>query len=533
MPQALAAITTVALALSSQDAGPPQPPVLLRLSTLGPAAWRSRLGPTNLGAMFASAQAEALLRPLIDRADAALRERRGDAAAFAVERARLLDYAGAVQLVVWLEQAEDALHSPRWSAALVVEPDGHTELAALAPGLTAWLARALAPDHTPFRWRDLQLVPPQLREGRLVAVHAAPEDTAAAQQRAAVMRCEPLARTGAGSVLAIELVLHPAMRLLPDRPVDRGWVEALVGPATRALTLELGSAGPQVAVDLSLGFAAGDRGLAAGLFPVRAGVPDLDWLLPPATVAYRTGRADFAALWLALERAAAAATDREVEELRAGASKALGLDVGRALMAKIGDETLLLWWTHPDDHADHSLLADACVVARLRDEAAFCASLRTLLPRVDANIHMTDEDGVLWVERTGALTTPDLCLGAGHGVVAIACGSDANDRVGEVLGRAAAARGPHPQKAVAAPAAAPPGWNSRGSADVTTLIERQLGSLLTLARLGSGGFVQLPRTAAVAQEFAHWLPLLRRHELTTVTTLAGTTADAWRFRCLW
>ena len=158
------------------------PPELLRLSIVGPAGWRSRLQPTNLGSMLASAAAETIWRGYAERVDAALRSVRGADEAFRRERARLLDYGGTLHVVAWLEQAEDALNVPRWSAALVAEPDGHTDLEAMAVESKAWLERA--GDRASNAWRDMRVSTPRCHEGRLLLVFAGDDDRAAATLRA-------------------------------------------------------------------------------------------------------------------------------------------------------------------------------------------------------------------------------------------------------------------------------------------------------------------------------------------------------------
>ncbi|HZN38017.1 MAG TPA: hypothetical protein VFD82_04395 [Planctomycetota bacterium] len=62
------------------------PPVVLRVQVLGPAGWRARLGPTNLGTMLATEAAERIWRRYADAVDGAMRGAQGDAAAFARAR---------------------------------------------------------------------------------------------------------------------------------------------------------------------------------------------------------------------------------------------------------------------------------------------------------------------------------------------------------------------------------------------------------------------------------------------------------------
>jgi hypothetical protein len=520
-----ALLATAALSLAQAAVVPPPPPVLAHLATLGPAAWRARLGPTNLGAMLASADAEAIWRGHVDAIDASLRAARGDAAAFVRERARLFDYAGAIHVVVWLEQQEDALHAARWSLAVVAEADGHTDLAALADECSGWLGRALGRDGAAPAWSDLELTPPALHNGRVVAVRASRDDTDAVLARAAAM---PLAAPPHPVAFRLDLELQTMLGLLRDRPAERDWCAALLGPATQRLTLQLGCAGPQVAIDVMLAFGSGDRGVSAGLFPVRAGVPELGWLLPPQTVAHRAGRADFAALWRAIESAESARLEIEPAAAAPHTQKALGLDVGKAVAAHLGDSALLLWRTGADD--DHSLFGDACLVVPLRDEAAFVAGLKQLLPQFRWRLS-EGNDGVVWFDRWAVLWEPECTLAIGNDVACFAIGPKGRDNITACLERAN--EGKPTGKPVEPVPGAPAGWNGAGRIDVTTLVARHLGNMLPILRSLLAVRGKVPKTEALAHEVERWLPLLRRHELATATTLAGTTKAQWQFRFLW
>lgn len=509
-------VTAAASMLPAQQPAP----LLLQVTTLGPAAWRARLGPTSFGSMLASQQAEVIWREYADAVDAALQRARGEDEAFGRERARLLGYDGQVQVVAWLEQAEDALHLPRWSAALIAEPDGHTDLAAMADECRGWLDRLGDAASTP--WRDLRLSAPQLDKGRMIAVLASAEDAAAAWQRARAWRCEPLAPP---AVLRAQFELQPALGLLRDRAVERDLFAALLGPATQRCRVQLGSSGPQLCLDTTVDFGAGDRGVTAGLWPQRQGVPDLDWLVPADGIAAgRVGRADFAALWRGIVVAWAAAADVAVPAFQQRLQRAYDCDIGADVAACLGDETLLLWWRSDAAAADATLLANACLVVPMRDEKALMSKAGALLQRLGA-LAMPDDDGVLWADLP-ALGSGTLALG--FGVVCLAFGEQARLHIDAVLDRAA--RGRRRAEAAPLPAAAPPGCNGRGSLDVVNLLAGHLGGVLDLGRsLG----LQLPHTGELAAEIERWRPLLRAQRLGEATTLVGTTAAAWQARILW
>jgi hypothetical protein len=502
---------------------PTAPPAILCMRTFGPAAWRARLGPTNLGSMLASGQAEAIWRSYVDAAAASFRDERRDEVAFAREWARALDYAGAIAVVVWLEQAEDALHPARWSMAIVAGPDGQTDLAALAAQSAGWLGDILGKEQG-RHWRDLTLVPPRVCDGRIVAVLACPEDVDAAIARAVTLRPPTLATP---SVLNVEIDAHEALGLARDRPEDRDWWRALIGDATQHVTLELGRAGPQVALDTGLEFTAGDRGMLGALCPMRKGVPAMEWLIPEGTSAHMTGHVDFAALWHAAVAADAQLRDMDLDTARKRWAKDLGLDVATDLAAHCTGDAMLLWQASAPEDKDHSLLGNLCIVVPLRDEPAAVAGIKALLPRLGRWARV--KQGVLLAEQEGVLWRPALCLGIANGVACLAVGSNGREHVLAVIDRAAG--GPPRTNPRAAEPAAPTGWNGAGRIDVEIMLSRHLANLGRLLRALTGASVHLsPHTA---REANRWLPLLRQYGLAAATRLSGATPTTWRQRVLW
>lgn len=214
----------LAAALASQS----PPPELLRLSIAGPATWQARLRPTNLGSLLASAAAERIWRGYVEGVDSALRAVRQADDAFVRERAHLLAYGGTLHVVAWLEQAETALQVPRWSAALIAEPDGHSDLPAMAKVCEAWFARL--GEEMSNAWRDVAPGPAELVDGRLVVVFAGEDDRAGAAARARAFAAKKL---DPRDVLRLELEVTPTLGLLRDREWERGLVGDVLGAATR------------------------------------------------------------------------------------------------------------------------------------------------------------------------------------------------------------------------------------------------------------------------------------------------------------
>jgi len=521
----LAAVLALHVAASAQTPPPVPagPPAILCLRTFGPAAWRARLGPTNLGTMLASAQAEAIWRSYVNAAEASLRRSRRDEEAFAREWARALDYAGAIAIVVWLEQAEDALHAARWSMAIVAEPDGQTDLTALAAESAGWLGDIFGKERG-RHWRDLTLVPPQVRDGRVVAVVAGPEDADAAVVRAVALRPPAPA---APSVLHVEIDVPEALGLARDRPQDRDWLRALIGKATQRVTFDLGCAGPQLALDTEVAFTAGDRGLLGGLFAMGKGVPALEWLIPEGTAAHMTGHVDFPALWRAAVAAEAEQREIDFDTMRNRSARDLGLDVATDLAAHLADDVLLLWQAAAPEQKDHSLLGTLCIVVPLRDEPEVIAGLKTLLSKLGYRASV--ERGVLMAEQAGVLWRPALCLGIANGVACLAVGRDGRQQVLAVIDGAAG--GPPRTSSRPPEPAAPIGWNGAGRIDVTVMLGRHLASLGRLLCAFTGA--KVPRPDFLASEAERWLPLLQQHGLAAATRLSGATPTTWRQRVLW
>ncbi|HEX5052660.1 MAG TPA: hypothetical protein VFZ65_12865 [Planctomycetota bacterium] len=513
--------TLLALAALSLPA-PAQPPapVLAELTVAGPVAWRSRLGPTNLGTMLASAQAESIWRGYVDAVDATLRAARGADQEFLAERTRLLDYGGEVHVVAWLDQAEDAVHLPRWSAAVIAGPDGHSDLAAMAAQCNAWLVRAGASAAT--RWLQLELSPPRLHDGRLIAVLASAEDLEAATRRAQRFVCRAL---DANSVLRLEVAPQAALGLLRDRASERDVVAALIGPACARATLAIGSVGPRLVVDCSFAFGAGGRGVLRGLLPAHAKVVDLATLVPEGTATHYAWPVDLPAMWQGVVEVLAAATERGVPAMHERLVQWFGCDLGKDVWPLLEPEVLLLWRRLDAAEADDpDLLANACFVARVRDEAALVEAAGPVLRRAGAT-YQVGEDGVLWSEDG------DYSLRIGFGIACVAFGARGHAQCEAVLDRAAAPR--RRRAAAQHPPGAPAGWNAEGRMDVTTLVARDLYGSLRWLLFAFGGAQHLPEVLELQKEAARWLPVLREHRLDSAQTLGGVTERGWQLRILW
>ncbi len=501
------------LALATVAVAQAPPPVMLHLTVAGPAAWRARLGPTNVGTMLATSQAEAIWRGQIDKVDRALRPAHERAAGGAAARPRFFDYAGEVQLVVWLEQAEDALHLRRWSAAMIVGSDGRTDLATMVAEGDEWLARTGAAAVP--RWLEMQVQPPVQHDRRIVVTMACAEDDAAVAARAVAFTGRPLG----DAVLRLDLEVPTVLGTLRDRPSEREFVAALLGPGTQRATLEVGHVGPQVAIDLCVTFGGDGRGVLSGLLPAARETPHLLRFVPDDTATHYAWRIDAPEFWKRAIDAAAIAADMEPKVLHERLSKQCGVDVAKQVMALLSAEALLLWRAAGEHDDASGLFANLCLVVPVSDEAALIEAARTALTGAGKR-PVLDDGGVLRCDTVFA------SLAIGHGIACVAFGTRGAAHRDAVIEHAAAGRRPD---APAVPSqGAPKGCNGRGRIDVATLFERDLHLRWLPIAITDRGNV-----ARIAGEATRWLPLLREHGLADASTLGGVTTDAWRLRILW
>src|SRR5262252_5939953 len=113
----------------------PAPAPVYELTVVGPAGWRLRFAPTNVGSLLESETGHAMWQPVVAQLDAFVQSAFGDAAAYAAARQRLLDYAGEVHLLMWFNQRGETDPPDPPEGGLVFGPDGKTDLDKLAAEL--------------------------------------------------------------------------------------------------------------------------------------------------------------------------------------------------------------------------------------------------------------------------------------------------------------------------------------------------------------------------------------------------------------
>ena len=495
------------------------PAEMLRLSIAGPATWRARLQPTNLGSMLSSAAAERIWHGYVDAVDRTLRTVRKADEAFAQERTRLLDYGGTLHVVTWLEQAEDALHVPRWSAALVAEPDGHSDLSAMAGACEAWFARV--GERASNAWRDVAPGPAQLVDGRLVVVFAGDDDRAPATARAHAFVGKKL---DPRDVLRLELEVPPTLGLLRDREWERGLVGDLLGAATQRLALTIGAFGPQVAFTVTAEFGDGVRGALGCVAPPRDGVPDLHSLVPDGTATWLSWQIDASAGYATFVRVLAGLSNRDEPRVAADLRRAHGIDVMREALPLLGSEALLLWPEAAAVAADLLPESEFCLLVPVRDEQALRAVAVGLAPRLGANEITAGEDAFVcqW-PGAGQLRLADgmLCL-TGQAVP-----PEFLERLWEHVARW------RPGKGFDRGA----GVTGSGRVDVARFAVHELYADLYAMRVlflpGRAGDLQLPPVGKVAEELDRWLPMLRQHQLGDAAVELRTWPAKSQLRVAW
>lgn len=469
-------------------------PRLLHLRIAGPAAWQSRLAPTDVGGMFASQQAEPLWRPWVERLEQAVRSVRGDDAAHAAERERVLGYSGTVHLVSWLEQAEDGVHVPRWSLALIAEPDGKTDMEAVAAIARNWTERLGG--RASNAWRELEASPARVHDGRVLLVLASAEDAAAATRRAESLTLDPLGRN---EVVRGELGIEAALGLLRDRAFERWFVRELVGQATQRVEFVLGAAGPRVQAEVAVRFGDGPRGLP-GAFGMRP-TTSLRARVPAGSRTHVALGIDAAAVWETIVAARAEALETTVEEQSRRLQKQLGCDLAKELFAQFETGAVLSWRARSlDEGVDGSLLADACIVLPLRAGADVRKPTLDLLRWIGV-VPGEDPDGVVTGDFAGVLH-----IAVGFGVACLAVGAQRERQVEDVLAFAAE-RGTGAGQDVAGAA------ELGGSLDVASTVVRDVYAWTRAFATVAVSTEEWPSVQTVAQEARAWKGLLREHGL--------------------
>jgi hypothetical protein len=546
-PAPFLCLALLAPALAQTEAAAVAPHV--RIESVGPAGWRTRFAPTNLGSLLESQQGRKLWQPGLGPLLAFWRQLADSDAEHAAARQRLLDYGGRIRLAIWLQPGEFANQGP-FAAALVLEGDGHTDLAALAQDVQRlqgqldgeWRDEEL--DGLPLRVLaadEDRMSAPIVGEHHLLCVAAEAADFAAALANArafaGVVDGKPPAT--AAPALRIEVALPAlvaqAQPAADDAAAARQWAtwQALGVECLGVATLTLATAGPHLQLELAQQFLDAPRGLFAALCRTATAVPGLRRLLPADRSSWRVGRIDWLALYDAIE-AIAATNGLDRPELRQELHDALGVELRDDLLVHLTDEALLLGWQLDDpDRLDRTPWS---LALRLRDRAAFEPNLETALAHAKPMLsrEATIEQGDAKLHRYGALGY-DLWFATGGDLFVVAGGADAEARLAALF---AAARTPAEDQAPPLPAAhaalqrhLPPGLHGIGQGDLDSLAAIPVTWWLD----GLSGLLPWPQAPAEVDAASQqaWRGLLATHGLDMVRTATGYAERTWRWRLFW
>jgi hypothetical protein len=387
---------------------PATTPPLVRIDALGPAAWRGRFLPTNLGSLLASAEGEKLLRPLIDEFDALWAKAAG--AEQQAARARFLEFGGRVRVGLWADTVVDK--RPSMYGVLAIENARPPEAEAIVADLTRWLQ--ILPERTEqeigeqkftiARNDDVVCTVPKLMDGRVVALFAErANELAAAGRQGLPWLAAPV--PAPAPPVALRMSVDLARVLAFDSGPAREPEFTPLGFASLAeLVFTLTVDGPHVRADIELGFKAGERGLFAALFPERAGVPALGDLVPEGTTGWKVGRCDALALWRAGMCASAVGRGKSEETVLADAkTECNGVDVGAQILGLLRDEVLVAWRDVSTEVPGGKRLS-LCLAMPTTDEKAVRAAMAQMVATSDMEV--SEADGV-WraMEDAGWLFT--------------------------------------------------------------------------------------------------------------------------------
>jgi len=535
--RAAALFLTAACALTAQSA-PIAPQVLLE--SVGPDGWRTRLGPTNLGGLLASAEGRALWEPMIEPALDAWAAMAGDQVAFEEASERLFGYGGVVRFAFRRDAAGF------FSYAVLLDGDPGTDLDAMAADLRqlievtmpgAWQAETVDGREVQIRADGASFFSaPRVDGGQLSLLGGEPPGVAAAAGLHAWLAARPttLATPKPGSPAAQLRIDLAALVALDDGGQETAFAQALGLDALRELTLSVSGAGPhaQLAADVTLAGPA--RGLVKAFMPPSQGVSGLAALLPEETSAAKIARLDARAL----VEGAFAAAESESEGVRQEAAEYFGLDLADDLFAHATDELLVLG--SPLVDFDRASEATWALAWRLQDDAAFGAALQEVLKRARGFLsgsETVDVDGVE-LRRYGNLVGYDLWIGVGNGLWVIAAGRDAEERATALLKQAA---GTELARTAAPPRGfddlrryLPAGCNGFASADLADITGMPVDWWLLLLSelLPSELSASVDDEQAEAQAEAVRAMLIE-HRLGSLRTATGSEDGAWRWRLFW
>jgi hypothetical protein len=521
------------VALRAQaDAMPAQSAKLLfRLEADGPAGWRTKFMPTNLGVMLASEEGAKLWQPRLQPFDLALRQflagssdGPGDLAA----RDRWLGYGGRMEFVLWMSEPKDAKGPTVPYAALRFHGDGRTDLDALTGDLGRILARS---GDTVGKLTASQ----PTRDGDRIVVLLGDAKTFPVCEALAkaLPPPDPIAAKG------------PALRLVAyGQDVDRflrGFDEEIAGVwqalgfgATQHFEFAIGTAGPFVQIECAAQFHAGERGMFGAFFPAAAAVPPLLQFVPDDGTPWKVGHFDLAALWRTGCAVADAANVEPAGSAAAAVAKDWEVDPIADVFAHMHTDYLLVGM--PGFSSEDGFVFDGLFVFRLRDATKFADGFERMRQNWKPHVQKVkgeEHDGVT-ITHYGTMFVPlQLAIADGHAFFAI--GPDGADRIRRALDRRKGAPNARPGAAWEPLLRhVPAGHNGMGEIDLHRVLTMHVSTFFAVL-----AFVPDDNVPAFLRGFdadaliAELSPLLERHGLRTLRSATGFQAGRWCYRVFW
>jgi len=520
------------------------------IDTVGPDGWRMRFGPTNLGSLLESEKGRTMWEPQVMPMLGMWQQLVGDEAAFAAARARLLGHGGRIRIGVWFDG--DGMQSGKGPqhAAIVVDGDGRSDLAALAndvrelqtktmPG--EWIDVDVAGAKVPTRQDGDDVITAPLAEGgRLTIAYARDGELAAALARARTLAADFTGKPPAPNTPALRMQFDIAgmvkLSQAKEAASERGLMTALGVDSLGTATMVVGTAGPHVQVEVAQQFTSEQRGLFGIFFPASVGITPLLHAAAANPGSWKVGRFDLGQLYKVIEDASVAEGQGTPEKVREEMTTELGIDLEKDLLAHLTDEVLLLG--SPLMGLDEVAEATWALAIRLRDEAAFTKGLLTMMPKAKPLFSREAEEkhGDIPVYRYGGMFGYDLWLSVGNGVFVLAGGRDAEEQLGLLLDRGKDLP-KEPPAAVAGFEALqkflPAGTNGLAVGDIGSVF--MLPSELWFGLLGE--FTPLPGRRrgepSDPDQRDAILALLKEHKLDVVRSATGFHEKTWRWRMFW
>ncbi len=502
----------------------------------GPALFRQKLLPTDVGSMLATKEADALWRlvqePLQGVVAAASSEPDADTGgALALAKS----YGGRITLgVEWLGKS-----SSEFAGLLVLAPDGRTDLGALGTLVRRAIARSGTVERTATvgeREFAFAVLPNGFGLGLPVDVEKHLVIPFGMQIEAVISHVFAPGRDAVfrpDSELAASTFGMRVDLVQVTRKIERETMQWLQSPfaggalwevglkSLRSLRVGVKPAGGSIRIETSVEFASREkeskRGVFGGLMPAIEGAPAMAAHVPPGFSSWQVVKHDSAEIARALIDATTALGLGVRQRLREG----FGVDLDKDLLVHLTDEALVLGDLPLDGKGFFPVPAGLLVLFEVEDAEAFDAGLEAMKQGRFPILDKTPDhvDGVaIHSDRYVTHARFDKWF-------VLALGSEGRDRTERVIkhlrdpSAKAEAEGLSDLKRLRR--RAPPGFHGHGQ------VEASVVSSLLLAMMPRG-IARVIRPAT--EEFRR---LLREDGRTKARMLTGFDSDCWRARVFW